>query len=309
MTPRQVNARVLKQKLLLKGEESTSAEVSRVLQDRKMAVIKERRLVKADKLVWARKNQTLKETEEVEGIRNGSIKILRLTAGNKHFEVKVDQNWYVNVTDFSKLFGKRAVDWLKSNRETVARVQSENLLPVVITTLGRLGSTTVVFEIFALIAKSYVNHFILQIVSWIKHLYLSGEAQTLSLKKTIASLKGNKSKISLHKGPHVYCFLSNGLIKLGDSLKNDDGSHNRMNSHATSVGRLKYLYVIYMHERNIIILRILLKNKFWREENNREFFLCTSAEAFKFTTLQCSVMGWGFASLSVEGLVRYNNSL
>jgi len=51
MTPRQVNARVLKQKLLLKGEESTSAEVSRVLQDRKMAVIKERRLVKADKLV------------------------------------------------------------------------------------------------------------------------------------------------------------------------------------------------------------------------------------------------------------------
>ena len=113
----------------------------------------------------------------------------------------------------------------------------------------------------------------------------------------------------LHGGPYLYGYLCNGILKAGDSLINFDGSHKRTNSHGSSVPRLNFGYIIYMDSKHIIQFRELFKQKFKREQHNRDHFLCTVDEAESFVHQYCKIMSWDYVCLSKSELDVYNNSL
>ena len=92
-------------------------------------------------------------------------------------------------------------------------------------------------------------------------------------------------------GCYVFRRITQGLSPVDRSLANNNGNHNRTNSHAPSVPRLNYGYIIYMNEKNIIQFRELLKDKFVREQKNRDHFLCTVEEAESFVHQYCDLMG------------------
>ena len=139
--------------------------------------------------------------------------------------------------------------------------------------------------------------------------YIELLAVNKELKKNLSNFQQKKPKVVLLKGSYLYGYLCNGVLKAGDSLANNDGNHNRTNSHAPSVPRLNYGYIIYMNEKNIIQFRELLKDKFVREQKNRDHFLCTVEEAESFVHQYCDLMGWDYVCLSKSELDRYNNSL
>jgi hypothetical protein len=130
-----------------------------------------------------------------------------------------------------------------------------------------------------------------------------------NLELQLLNLRSSKPKVSLEEGPHAYGYLCNDVLKAGDSLINDDGSHRRTNNHATSVPRLQYGYIIYMEKAHIISFRALFRAKFNREQYNRDHFLCTVQEAENFIIEYCKLMGWGYKCVSKADLERYNNSL
>jgi hypothetical protein len=103
-------------------------------------------------------------------------------------------------------------------------------------------------------------------------------------------MQKQKPKVVLHEGSYLYGYLCNGILKAGDSLMNVDGSHKRTNSHGSSVPRLSFGYIIYMDSEHIIKFRELFKQKFQREQHNREHFLCTVHETESFVVQYCKLM-------------------
>jgi hypothetical protein len=119
---------------------------------------------------------------------------------------------------------------------------------------------------------------------------VDGAVRVKQLESSLANLGKKKPRVLLYAGPYLYGFPCNSLLKAGDSLVNSDGSHSRTKSHATSVPRLHYGYIIYMAESHIIKFRDLLRDKFSRDKANRDHFSCTVEEAENFITTYCTIM-------------------
>lgn len=179
--------------------------------------------------------------------------------------------------------------------------------PISYAVRGRYGGGTwVSFELLIQIAQSYDFMFAWKISVWFKKQCIKGEFQVKQLQM---NMQKQKPKVVLHQGPYLYGYLCNGILKAGDSLMNVDGSHKRTNSHGSSVPRLSFGYIIYLDSEHIIKFRSLFKEKFQREQNNREHFLCTVHEAESFVVQYCKLMSWDYACLSKIELDVYNNSL
>ena len=117
---------------------------------------------------------------------------------------------------------------------------------------------------------------------------LEKSKRIIQLEGVVLKQLGRKPKLTLRKGPYLYGYLVNGVLKAGDSLINNTGRHARATSHATSVARLKYDYFFYLEEYQIILFRDFFKLRFEREQQNREFFLCTVLEATEFIIQICT---------------------
>ena len=64
-----------------------------------------------------------------------------------------------------------------------------------------------------------------------------------------------------------------------------------------------------MDRSQIIKFREVLKDKFDREEHNREYFLCSIEEAKNFIISYCTLIEWNSLCVLKNGLANYSNSL
>jgi hypothetical protein len=82
-------------------------------------------------------------------------------------------------------------------------------------------------------------------------------------------------------------YLCNGVVKTGDSLINPDGDNQRTYSHACSVPRLQYGYIVYLEEWQIILFRKFLEARFKQDKPNRDHFICSIEKAEDFVLSIC----------------------
>lgn len=238
-------------------------------------------------------------------------KFFSFSRDGKDLSVVVTTDWFVNATKIAQFFGKRIRDWLRNNSKLVKYFQeTSGEDPIVRTFKGRHnGGTWVSFELLIQIAQSYDPIFAWKVSSWFKRELHQGELKIKQLQLSLDNLKSKKPKMTLSKGPYLYGYLCNGVLKAGDSLVNTDGTHNRTNSHASSVPRLQYDYIIYMDKIHIIEFRKLLKMKFDREQHNRDHFLCSAKEAETFIIDYCKLLDINYESVSKWKLKEYSNRL
>lgn len=239
-----------------------------------------------------------------------NYKYLVLLHNDKNFSAKVSSDWFVNGTLVAKFLGKKIGDWLKYNSTLVTSFQIMNgLKPIMYTVRGRYGGTWVNFELLIEITRSYDKLFSWKISCWYKQQFRLVIEENKKLEESLSNLKKKKTKILLNEGPYIYAYLCNGIVKSGDSLVNPMGFHVRTNSHAVSVPRLKYAYIIYLRKEYVIKFRKLIKDRFEREQNNRDHFTCSIKELETFLICYCKLMDWDYKYLSKNKLEVYNGSL
>lgn len=254
-----------------------------------------------------------KKTDKFEHIRTTYKKgnnFLTFWKNGKELHIKVTKDWYVDGTEIAQFFNKRIRDWLRNNSKLVDAFQKMNgEVPIVKATRGGQGRTLISFDLLIAIAQSYNPQFAWVVSSWFKQQCLEGNIRINQLELNLEKYLQKKPKIILRKGPYLYGYLCNGILKAGDSLANSSGIHSRTNSHACSVPRLNYSYIIYMSRSHIIRFRQLLKDRFDREQYNRDHFLCSAREAKAFITRYCKLMGWHYKCLPKHKLDEYNKQL
>lgn len=97
--------------------------------------------------------------------------------------------------------------------------------------------------------------------------------------------------MNLDAGEFIYGYPTNKMAKCGDSLLNKKGKMSRLTAHhPTSVGGLKYTYVIYMQKEHIIKFRTVLQDKFPRFNENRDIFLVPIKKIESFILEYCELM-------------------
>jgi len=221
--------------------------------------------------------------------------------GKKKITLERNANWEFNVTQTSKLFGKRWRDWKTRNSETIEVWEKLEGRPLVreigpknkkqtlldfLLTLRMLSDYDSVLEYH--IFKSYQQDLLKNFNE--KKMELEHYKQKLEIANAkIAKLKKKPLDVDLGGGKFLlYAYSCNKKTKFGHSFCNKNGQ--RPKSHKTSVPNLAIGFVIYSSKETLQALNKVIKQKF-NIQSKKEHLDCTIDELKTFVISYLKLMG------------------